>query len=90
MPFPLFQATSYWWSPSVMFGACAAMGSGFALLLPESNHKPLADTVEQLEFIYGDSGKSSSRSSIESDDISSSLRKDQQDEKDEACPCSSV
>ncbi|XP_069979925.1 organic cation transporter protein [Penaeus vannamei] len=83
-------ATSYWWSPSVMFGACAAMGSGFALLLPESNHKPLADTVEQLEFIYGDSGKSSSRSSIESDDISSSLRKDQQDEKDEACPCSSV
>lgn len=45
-------AASYWWSPSVVFGVCAAVGSLFALLLPESNKKPLPDTMEQLEEIY--------------------------------------
>ncbi|XP_068239328.1 organic cation transporter protein-like [Palaemon carinicauda] len=57
-------ATSYYWAPSVTFGVCAALGSGFALIIPESGNKPLADTVEELEEIYSRS-RSSSSGSIE-------------------------
>ncbi|XP_066961045.1 organic cation transporter protein-like isoform X1 [Macrobrachium rosenbergii] len=57
-------ANSYYWAPSVAFGACAALGSGFALVIPESGNKPLADTVEELEKIYNRS-RSSSAGSIE-------------------------
>lgn len=59
----LFQALSYWWAPSVLFGVCAGVGCLFALLLPESNKKPMPDTVEQLELLYG--SRSISSNSIE-------------------------
>lgn len=58
-------ASTYWWAPSVLFGAGAGLGSLFALLLPESSNKPLADTVDQLELLYGSSSRTSSSSSIE-------------------------
>ncbi|XP_042208340.1 organic cation transporter protein-like [Homarus americanus] len=64
-------AASHWWAPSVMFGVCAAVGSLMALLLPESNHKPMPDTVEQLELLYG--SRSSSTSSIGEKGAGSSL-----------------
>ncbi|MPC85854.1 hypothetical protein E2C01_080652 [Portunus trituberculatus] len=41
------------------------MGSLFALLLPESSNKPMADTVDQLELLYGSSSRTSSSNSIE-------------------------
>ncbi|KAK3850102.1 hypothetical protein Pcinc_043172, partial [Petrolisthes cinctipes] len=56
-------ATTHWWAPSVMFGVCAGVGSVFALLLPDSTHKPMTDTVDQMELLYG--SKSHSSSSIE-------------------------
>ncbi|KAK4287413.1 hypothetical protein Pmani_039513 [Petrolisthes manimaculis] len=46
-----------------MFGVCAGVGSVFALLLPDSTHKPMTDTVDQLELLYG--AKSHSSNSIE-------------------------
>ncbi|KAK7073281.1 hypothetical protein SK128_015181 [Halocaridina rubra] len=67
-------ANSYWWSPSVVFGVCAALGSGFALVLPDSSDKPLADTVEELEEIYSRS-RSSSSGSIDAKKINIPLMK---------------
>lgn len=43
-----------------MFGACAGVGSLFAMVLPESKNKPMADTVDQLELLYGSRASSSS------------------------------
>ncbi|XP_063844400.1 organic cation transporter protein-like isoform X2 [Scylla paramamosain] len=58
-------ASTYWWAPSVLFGMGAGLGTLFALLLPESSNKPMADTVDQLELLYGSSSRTSSSNSIE-------------------------
>lgn len=49
----------------MLFGAGAGVGTLFALLLPDSSNKPMADTVDQLELMYGSSSRTSSSSSIE-------------------------
>lgn len=49
----------------MLFGAGAGAGTFFALLLPDSSNKPMADTVEQLELMYGSSSRTSSSNSIE-------------------------
>uniref|UniRef100_A0A6A7G5P2 Organic cation transporter protein-like n=1 Tax=Hirondellea gigas TaxID=1518452 RepID=A0A6A7G5P2_9CRUS len=46
-------ASNYKWAPSMVFGSAAAVGALLALLLPESRHRPMLDTVEQLEHVYG-------------------------------------
>lgn len=66
-----------------MFGVIAAMGGLFALLLPESKNKPMPDTVEQLELLYG-SSRSSSSSSIEGKGVNSALRMETSDCEDGA------
>lgn len=55
-------ANTYWWSPSVLFGTFAALGTGFALVIPDSSNKPLADTVEELEELYSRSRTQSTHS----------------------------
>lgn len=47
----------------MLFGVCAGLGSVFALLLPDSSNKPMTDTIDQLELLYG--SRASSSSSIE-------------------------
>ncbi|KAG7173435.1 Organic cation transporter protein-like 19 [Homarus americanus] len=46
-------ALTYRWLPSLMFGTFAALASLIALLLPDSRHKPLPDTTQDVEQLYG-------------------------------------
>ena len=52
-----FQARLAPWSPGVVFGTLSVLAGVATLLLPETNGRPLPQTVEQIERMVGKTKK---------------------------------